>query len=371
MKPLAAIAISGGIDSLVAAHLLKQRGHPLLGLHFITGFEAWVAAAGTGWTSAQLREAAEARLAPLAVQLGAVIEIVDLRTVFQRIVVDYFTSAYARGRTPNPCLICNPGIKFGDLLTHARGRGADFLATGHYARIVPDAKGRPRLFKGADAAKDQFYFLARLTLDQLATARFPLGAQTKAETRAMAAAAGLNPLADKESQDICFIHDNRYSDFLSRQQGFRYASGPIVNSAGDRLGTHRGLHAYTVGQRRGIGVPGPEPYYVLRLEPEANWLVVGFEAELYRRSCRVNEINWIGPAPRIPLEVTVRIRYRHQGVVAHLIPLSFDMAELFFSEPQKAVTPGQGAVFYVGRRVLGGGWISGAVVARGDNHAKG
>jgi tRNA-specific 2-thiouridylase len=371
MKPLAAIAISGGIDSLVAAHLLKQRGHPLLGLHFITGFEAWLPAAAAGWRAAQLREAAQARLAPLAAQLGAAMQIVDLRAVFQRLVVDYFTAAYARGHTPNPCLICNPGIKFGDLLTHALGRGADFLATGHYARIVPDTQGKPRLFKGADAAKDQSYFLARLTMDQLAAARFPLGGQTKAETRAMAAAAGLKPLADKESQDICFIREDRYSDFLSRQPGFRYAPGPIVNSAGEHLGAHRGLHRYTVGQRRGIGIPGPEPYYVIRLEPEANRLVVGFEAELYRRSCRVNGINWIGPPPRSPLEVMARIRYRHQAVATRLMPLGGDGADLIFAEPQKAVTPGQGAVFYVDQQVLGGGWISAPVLARGDGHAKG
>jgi tRNA-specific 2-thiouridylase len=371
MKPLAAIAISGGIDSLVAAHLLKQRGHPLLGLHFITGFEAWIPAAGATWTPVQLREAATARLAPMALQLGAPIEIVDLRTAFQRIVVDYFTSTYARGHTPNPCLICNPGIKFGDLLTHARGRGADLLATGHYARIVPDAQGGPQLFKGADASKDQSYFLARLTLDQLAAARFPLGAQTKVETRAMAAAVGLKPLTDKESQDICFIREDRYSEFLSRQPGFCFAPGPIVNSAGERLGTHRGLHRYTVGQRRGMGIPGPAPYYVIRLEPEANRLVVGFEAELYHDACRVNGINWIGPPPQVPIEVMARIRYRHQAVAARLVPLSFDRADLFFAEPQKAVTPGQGAVFYIGQRVLGGGWISVAAEAPGEGHVGG
>jgi tRNA-specific 2-thiouridylase len=358
MKPPAAIAISGGIDSQVAAHLLKQAGHPLLGLHFITGYEAWLPACPEAASSARLREAATARMAPLAAQLGLPLEVVDLRAAFRRVVVDYFTAAYARGSTPNPCLVCNPGIKFGDLLDHARRRGADLLATGHYARILPDDRGRPQLFKGVDATKDQSYFLARLRGDQLARARFPLGTQTKAETRRIAAEAGLTPLADKESQDICFIRQGAYSDFLKHQPGFRSQPGPVVNTAGERLGTHRGLHRYTVGQRRGIGIPGPEPYYVVRLAPETNQLVVGFKTEIYRRRCRVTDINWIGPPPRVPLDVMARIRYRHQAAAARLVPCGGHAADLFFSKPQKAVTPGQGAVFYAGERVLGGGWIA-------------
>jgi tRNA-specific 2-thiouridylase len=368
MKPLAAIAISGGIDSLVAAHLLKQAGHPLLGLHFITGFETWMPPSHEAAPSARLREAAQTRMATFAAQLDLSVEVVDLRGAFQRVVVDYFTAAYARGRTPNPCLACNPGIKFGDLLTHARRRGADFLATGHYARIVRTDQGPPRLFKGIDAAKDQSYFLARLTTDQLALARFPLGEQTKAQTRAIAAEAGLKPLADKESQDICFIQKGAYRDFLSRQPGFCSAPGPVVNAAGEHLGTHEGLHRYTVGQRRGIGIPGPQPYYVVRLEPQTNRLVVGLKAELYGRFCRVTEINWIAPPPRFPLEVMVRIRYRHEAVPARLVPAGEDGAGLFFTSPQKAVTPGQGAVFYLGEEVLGGGWICDPEAPSGDDH---
>lgn len=361
MKPTAAIAISGGIDSLVAAHLLRQAGHPIIGLHFVTGFEAWMPPSGETPSTAALVTMAKERMGPIEAQLQAPLEVVDLRQSFQDRVVDYFTRAYAAGLTPNPCLVCNPAIKFGRLLAHARSLGAAVLATGHYARIVPDTRGNPQLYRGLDATKDQSYFLARLTPDQLSRAHFPLGALTKADTRRMAAEAGLQPLAEKESQDICFIHDGAYSDFLSSQPGFCATPGPVVDTAGRRLGTHQGLHRHTVGQRRGLGIPGPAPYYVVRLEPQTNRLVVGTKEKLYRRRCRVEGINWVAPPATEPLAkplaVAVRIRYRHQAVPARLMPTENRGAEILFAEPQAAVTPGQGAVFYDGDRVLGGGWI--------------
>lgn len=356
MTPTAAIAISGGIDSLVAAHRLRQAGHPIIGLHFITGFEAWISPAEASSTAALLAMARE-RLAPIEAQLQAPIQVVDLRAAFRDQVVAYFTRAYAAGLTPNPCLVCNPVIKFGHLLEHARALGADILATGHYARIVPGDHGRPQLLKGVDATKDQSYFLARLTPTQLACAHFPLGAFTKADTRQMATEAGLQALAGKESQDICFIHEGAYSDFLSSQPGFSSKPGPVVDTAGNRLGTHRGLHRHTVGQRRGLGIPGPEPYYVIHLDPQTNRLVIGSREELYRKGCQVEGINWIATPPSEPLKVGVRIRYRQKAVPARLIPTQVRRAEVRFSEPQAAITPGQGAVFYDGERVLGGGWI--------------
>lgn len=358
MKPLAAIAISGGIDSLVAAHLLRQAGHPIVGLHFITGFEAWLPPSVKPRSTAALRAMAKARLAPLETQLDTQFEMVDLREDFQNQVVDYFTRAYAEGLTPNPCLACNPAIKFGRLLEHARGMGAAFLATGHYARKLDDVSGVCQLHRGLDEAKDQSYFLARLTPGQLAHAHFPLGGLTKADTRRIAANAGLRPLAEKESQDICFINEGDYNDFLSSQPGFTAAPGPVVDTAGNVLGSHRGLHRHTVGQRRGIGIPGPEPYYVVRLEPKANRLVVGSKEALYRKRCRVEEINWIAPRPAERLAVAVRIRYRQKAVPASLLPTGDQSAEIVFAQPQAAVTPGQGAVFYDADRVLGGGWIS-------------
>jgi tRNA-uridine 2-sulfurtransferase len=357
MKPTAAIAISGGIDSLVAAHMLSQAGHSIVGLHFITGFEAWMPPSGETASTARLVAMAKARLNSIEDQLQAPIEVVDLREAFRHQVVDYFTRAYAAGLTPNPCLVCNPAIKFGQLLAYARGLGAAFLATGHYARTTQAPNGAPQLLKGVDETKDQSYFLARLTPEQLAQARFPLGAHTKTDTRRMAAEAGLQPLAEKESQDICFIHAGAYSDFLSSQPEFYAAPGPVVDTKGNRLGTHRGLHRHTVGQRRGLGIPGPEPYYVVRLEPQANRLVVGTKEALYRKRCRVKKINWIVPPPIEQLDVTARIRYRHRAVPARLLPTQDHEAEIVFSAPQAAVTPGQGAVFYDGDRVLAGGWI--------------
>jgi tRNA-specific 2-thiouridylase len=197
-----------------------------------------------------------------------------------------------------------------------------------------------------------------LTRDQLAAARFPLGELTKTDTRAIAKREGLRPLCHQESQDICFIRDGAYRDFLTRQPGYCAAPGPVVDTRGHHLGTHQGLHRYTIGQRRGIGIPGPEPYYVVRLEPQTNRLVVGVQAALYRRSCRVEAINWIGCPPRGPQTVAVRIRYRHRAVVARLVPQYDRSAHITFEESQKAVTPGQGAVFYIGEEVLGGGWIT-------------
>jgi tRNA-specific 2-thiouridylase len=365
VKAVAAIALSGGIDSLVTAHLLKKEGHPLLGLHFVTGFEPWMPQPPDTPAATARLDMVKARMAPLAAQLDLPIEVVDLRAAFRLTVIDYFTTGYAQGRTPNPCLVCNPGIKFGVLLAHARQRGAELLATGHYARIMRDSEGPPRLFKGVDPVKDQSYFLARLTADQLARARFPLGGLTKADTRAIARQEGLEPLAHKESQDICFIRDGAYRDFLNRQPGFCTAPGPVVDTAGNHLGTHQGLHRYTIGQRRGIGIPGPVPYYVVRIEPQTHRLVVGPKDALYRRSCRVEAINWIGGPPQGPLTVAVRIRYRHRAAVARLVPRSDLSVDIFFTEPQKAVTPGQGAVFYAGEEVLGGGWISTSVASGG------
>jgi tRNA-uridine 2-sulfurtransferase len=366
VKAVAAIALSGGVDSLVAAHLLKKEGFSLLGLHFLTGFEPWVPLSLPSTTASAPLDMAKARLAPLAAQLDLPIEVVDLRAAFHRKVIDYFTTGYAQARTPNPCLVCNPGIKFGDLLARARQRGADFLATGHYARIIRDSEGTPCLLKGVDPAKDQSYFLARLTAAQLARANFPLGELTKAHTRTIARREGLRPLGHQESQDICFIRDGAYRDFLTRQPGFLTTPGPVVNTQGRQLGTHQGLHRYTIGQRRGIGIPGPDPYYVVRLEPQTNRLVVGVKDALYRRSCRVEEINWIGSPPREPQTVAVRIRYRHRAAEARLIPRSDHCADIVFTEPQKAVTPGQGAVFYNDEQVLGGGWITTEVASGGD-----
>jgi tRNA-specific 2-thiouridylase len=330
-------------------------------MHFVNGYEAEFDDTG-GQSNHQtditnVLERARTRLIRMTDQLRIPIHIVDLRSEFQRRVVDYFTHTYQSGKTPNPCLTCNPSIKFGVLLEKARSLGATHLATGHYARIRAAANGRMQLFRGKDPQKEQSYFLARLTQDQLASAVMPLGDHTKEQTLKIAREKGLQPAASQESQDICFIRSGDYSQFLKRQPGFSSHPGPIEDTEGNLIGQHNGLHRYTIGQRRGINCPASEPYYVVRLDTERNCLIVGFQHHLRTQSCRVSHINWIAQQPCKPRDITVRIRYRHQAVEARLNPLDDTCAEVLFKAPQSAVSPGQGAVFYQGDEVLGGGWI--------------
>ena len=237
-----AIAVSGGVDSLVSAYLLKQQQSDVFGIHFLTGYE-------------KPTESGIEGLKAMGRQLDLPVVVVDLKAQFKTMVVDYFTAAYRNGKTPNPCLVCNPAIKFGALLDEARQLGASRLATGHYARVEGGQGTRYRLRRGVDEIKDQSYFLSRLTQDQLMGACFPLGTLTKAKVKALAAAKGLQPLTRQESQDVCFIRDTGYADFLIRTTGIRPQPGDIVDTAGHRVGTHSGLHRYTVGQRRGINCP--------------------------------------------------------------------------------------------------------------------
>jgi tRNA-specific 2-thiouridylase len=287
------------------------------------------------------------------------LEIVDCRAAFGREVIDYFNTAYQAGRTPNPCVVCNPKIKFGFLLELARQRGAQRLASGHYARTRQDAQGAVHLLKGSDGAKDQSYFLARLTPLQLAAASFPLGGMTKAEVKQLAARQGLHPVARKESQDICFIRQRSYGEFLQDQLGLTPRPGPIVDLAGRRIGEHPGLHRFTIGQRRGINCPAAEPYYVVRLEPKENRLVVGVKTDLLREDCVLEEMNWIQPPAAPSFAAHIRIRYRQRAVPAQIFPQEKTEARVVFRKPQAAVTPGQAGVLYQGDEVWGSGWIAG------------
>lgn len=361
MRRTIAVALSGGIDSLVAAAMLQDRGNDLVGMHFVNGYEAECYDAGGQSNDPTditfVMEKARIRLIRMTDQLRIPIHIVDLRSEFQRQVVDYFINTYQSGKTPNPCLTCNPKIKYGILLEKARSLGATHLATGHYARIRASAKRRMQLFRGKDPQKEQSYFLARLTQDQLASAVMPLGDYTKDQTRQIAREKGLQPTASQESQDICFVRSGGYSQFLKRQPGFSSHPGPIEDTEGNLIGRHNGLHQFTIGQRRGINCPASEPYYVVRLDTERNCLIVGFQHHLRTESCRVSHINWIAEQPSEPRDITVRIRYRHQAVEARLNPLDNMCAEVVFKAPQSAVPPGQGAVFYHDDEVLGGGWI--------------
>ena len=352
MKPTTAVAISGGVDSMMAAYLLKQQGHRVRGIHFITGFES---------ASADTRDPATAsnhNVLKIGEQLGIPVAIVDIRHEFQEKIVGYFCRTYRQGQTPNPCMHCNPTIKFGAILAHAQKMGAQKLATGHYARIQSDPDGHCRLLKGLDPQKDQSYFLARLTRQQLAKACFPLGEMKKSEIKHMAAQQGLYPVTQAESQDVCFIKDKAYAEFLAQQSGFDPRPGLIETVAGQVIGQHRGLHLFTIGQRRGIDCPAAEPYYVVRLDAERNRLVVGSKNDLLAAECRVTDINWINDAPVTPMEIHTRVRYRTQEVASTVIPEDNHSARVQFKIPQSAVTPGQGAVFYRGAEVIGGGWIA-------------
>jgi len=353
MKPLTAIAVSGGIDSLMAAHLLKEKGHNVVGVHFVTGYENPLPDNGQ---SAHIAESH--KIFSIAKQLGIDIKVLDCRIEFKKNVVDYFIQTYRSGQTPNPCMVCNPLIKFGTVFNFARKLGASTLATGHYARIKGDRHGNFHLFKGIDPKKDQSYFLARLTQQHLAGARFPLGHMKKSDVIRLAEMKGFKPVKKTESQDVCFIKGKNYGNFLARHEGFEPKPGLIKDVDGNILGKHKGLHLFTIGQRRGINCPASEPYYVTQMDTRQNVLTVGFKKDLFAPRCNVENINWIQEPPNRPVDVHTRVRYRHTAAASMLIPVNDKTAMVRFEKPQEAITPGQCAVFYKGDEVLGGGWIA-------------
>ncbi len=336
-----AVAVSGGVDSLVTAHTLQQKGHRVIGIHFIHGYE----------------KSSPDDITGIGRQLDIPIEIVDCIAPFKDKVVDYFVETYSKGLTPNPCMVCNPRIKFGILLEAAGNLGATRLATGHYARISRGRTGRLHLHKGIDTKKDQSYFLAFLKQNQLAAACFPLGEKTKADVIRYANHNRLRPANPVESQDVCFIQGNTYGEFLAGQKGFKRTPGPIENLSGQVIGEHGGLHLFTVGQRRGINCPAAEPYYVIRLDVARNRLVVGFKKELPVNTFTVSGTNWIGSPPTQTIQASVRVRYRGPAVPAHVTPTEPGAATVHLRSAQSGITPGQAAVFYRGSEVLGGGWI--------------
>lgn len=340
------VALSGGIDSAVAAALLIEQGWQVVGVHL------------------RLTEAQEDSpyLESLGQFLGINCTYVDFRQEFTARVIHYFSALYRSGKTPNPCVRCNEHIKFGALLQIIRSWGYNYLATGHYARIEINADGDTALLRGLDSRKDQSYFLHRLKRDALASVIFPLGRLTKSRVKEISVGLGINPyLPIRESQELCFITGN-YADFMvGLGEAGLNRPGPIVNRQGEVIGQHRGLERYTVGQRQGLGVPAPAPYYVLEIIPELNRLVVGSKAELLSSAIEVEDINWLILPPAAPLRAEVRIRYRHPGVGCTILPSNSLNARVSLDIPQAAITPGQAAVFYHDDRVLGGGWIGRAI----------
>lgn len=354
-KEKVAVAMSGGVDSSVAAALVQAQGHEVIGMTLRLLPSDSVGTPGGKATRGAVEEAAG-----VAERLGIAHEVVDVHEAFERDIVSSFCRAYLSGRTPNPCVVCNQKIKFGLLLNEARRIGASRLATGHYARAVYDsARKRFLLRRGKDRHKDQSYFLFALHQEQLASAWFPLGELSKGEVRVKAAALGLPCVEKPESQEICFIPDNDYAGFILRRFPEAQQGGPIVLTDGSVLGEHRGLFFFTIGQRRGLGVSWGRPLYVIGLDAGRNAVVVGTKPEALRSTFLVEHLNWIErDLPQQELDLAVRIRYRHRESRARVVPLPDGTVKVDFREPQLAITPGQAAVFFHGDLVVGGGWIA-------------
>jgi len=339
-KGKVAVALSGGLDSSVAALLLKEAAYEVLGIHMRL------------WDSPRSDYQAH-RAETICRILDIPYHQVDLQKEFELCVVDYFCREYRQGRTPNPCVACNQHIKFGLLLDKALSLGADYLATGHYARVEHSRDGH-RLLKAADTRRDQSYFLYTLTQEKLGHVLFPLGEHSKDEVKQMAKQARL-PTATRSSQDICFISQKNYGVFLS--QRFSLPPGDIVDTGGRKLGHHRGIAFYTIGQRHGLGLASGKPLYVIRIEPESNRIVLGHEEELYSRKLAAQKLNWIsGKAQQESITARAKIRYKSKDAEAVLF-FRNDSVDVHFAQPQKAVAPGQAIVFYNVDEVLGGGII--------------
>ena len=337
------VAMSGGVDSSVAAWLLKKKGHDVHGVFMKL-------------ISPNMDEQTD-RVRQVAARLDIPLDCIDLSKEFEQEVLSYFKSSYFAGKTPNPCVVCNPEIKFGRLLDRVASEAGSMLATGHYARVEHAPGAMVRLFKGMDRKKDQSYFLCRLQQKQLQRICFPLGEYRKEEVYEMAAESGIAPLHAGESQDVCFLEDGSVSDFL-KSYAPEGREGPIVSVAGRKLGNHTGIHGYTIGQRRGLGIPDATPYYVVGLDPEANRVIVGKDADLWKSSLLAGGFVWTaGVQPELPQEFEVKIRYRHQAAPAVVTATASGEIHVRFSEPQRAITPGQFAVLYRGDELVGGGEI--------------
>ncbi len=360
--------MSGGVDSSAVAAMLHAAGHPVIGLTLQLWNQRRLAGREGMPESVQGRccsidDVYDARR--VAEHLGIPYYLVNAQERFEAEVVRPFVDEYLHGRTPIPCTLCNNHLKFDQLLATARGIGAERIATGHYARNHFDPeRGRWVLSRPADRSKDQTYFLFGLTQEQLSRTLFPLGEMQKPAVRAEAAAQGLELAQKPDSQEICFIPGSSYAQFLAAyldEQGrpMPPSAGELVGAGGEVLGRHEGIHGFTVGQRKGLGLSSPEPLYVLKIHPDSHRVEVGPDAALFTRELRADRLNWVSIAPpSSPLRVSIKIRHRHEPAPATLYPDGEDAIAAVFDEPQRAVTPGQSAVFYQGDEVAGGGWIA-------------
>lgn len=358
MKETIVVAMSGGVDSSAAACLLKQEGYNVIGITLKTWPKELCDTVPKSQTCCSTQDINDARA--VAARLDIPFYVVEASVPFKSNVMDYFVDSYSKGRTPNPCVVCNRKVKTGILLEKAQALGSERLATGHYAGVVWDERRRRYAIRqAADANKDQSYVLFQLTQEQLSHLVLPMGRLSKAQVREVAQQAGL-AVADKpESMELCFIPDGDTQGFLKQRVPEAFTPGDIVNRGGSVLGKHQGIAAYTVGQRKGLGIAHAAPLYVLELDPSSNRVIVGEEQELATHSCRVEELHWMAvPGLAEPMEALVKVRYRAPKLPARLVPEGTGVRVEFASPVQGGVSPGQAAVFYEGDIVLGGGWIA-------------
>lgn len=348
------VAMSGGVDSTIAAIILKEEGWEVIGVNL-----NFFGSPGAGERRNDIGSDGGEDARQVAQELRIPFYVFNVEKEFQKEVIDYFCGEYCRGRTPNPCIICNQKLKFGILRKKAKFLNADYIATGHYARVEYDnVSKRYLLKKGLDTKKDQSYFLSFLRQDQLGSALFPLGSYLKNKTRKMAQKLGLKIYDKPESQEICFIPDNNYRMFLKERCSGEIMPGPIVDIRGEVLGEHRGIPFYTIGQRRGLGIARGFPLYVIAIDRGKNKIIVGEKKDTYRVEFIASEVNWIGRDKIDPsLKIKAKIRYNHHEGEVMVTPLPHGRTKVIFEKPQLAITPGQAAVFYQGDEVVGGGWI--------------
>jgi tRNA-specific 2-thiouridylase len=355
LKKRVVVAMSGGVDSSTTAWFLKEKGYEVIGATMCIG--NMDKTQGGPARCCGLTDIEDARR--VALQLEIPFYVFHVREEFEKEVIQYFCEEYAKGKTPNPCILCNEKVKFGSFLKKALELEADFIATGHYARLdFDEGIGRHLLKKGMDRKKDQSYVLFSLTQDQFHYALFPLGEYRKEEVRKKALQLGLRVHDKPESQEVCFIQESSYHSFLSERLKESIEPGPILDKDGKVLGRHKGIPFYTIGQRRGLRLAKGKPLYVIGIDRGKNAIVVGEEEEVYGDTFLVDSVNWIVACKMIPFHHTqVKIRYNHPGSEASISPKGEGELEVKFKYPQKAITPGQAAVFYDGETVLGGGWI--------------
>ncbi len=347
------VAMSGGVDSSVAAAILHDQGYEVIGMMLRLWNEP-----GTESQNRCCTPDSMALARRVAARLDIPFYVLDAKQVFYDTVVSYFKQGYLQGNTPNPCLVCNQRIRWGFLLQHALALGADAMATGHYVRLRRDASGEVQILRAADDRKDQSYVLHVLNQEQLKHALFPLGEYTKSQVREMAKDFGLPVASRPDSQDLCFLGDGDYRSFLIRNQPEVQKPGPILNVEGRSLGLHQGLAFYTIGQRKGLGIASPAPLYVLEKNPSNNTLIVGPKEALGKDSFQATNVNWVsGAPPEKPFRAEIKIRYKAAYAWGTVVPQGDDTVKTRLDEPLRDITSGQAAVFYDGEVCLGGGII--------------